>query len=390
MGFRGANSISTGKQSYGGGAGGSSSPSFQESYGRVIDVILDSSHPQFRAMGGTQALYGVFYQPLFQSSVEKITTYEGLRFAYSCQSDIREIPIKNEIVALSSMPAASKMEDMLEGNVALTKTCWTRIIPVWNHPHINHYPDTVLLSGSARFDSNFLAEKPVDQLQLLPGDFVLEGRYGQSIRFGGTSYASSLFADSASNGYPYTIIRNGTPFENKVITYENVNKDDSSIYLTSNHVVPLSESNRKFAAAREIPELARNYRGKQIVLNSDRIFLNAKENDLELAAKHHVGFNSQTVSVDGEEYIGLDAKKIYLGSLAKEEYNPVLKGEETVQLLYNTYNALISLLSTLGSPEVDPEVWIPTVVMAAKAAESILKSQQAGLERLKSQKVFVE
>ena len=389
MGYRGANAISTGKQIYGGGAGVSSSPSFQESYGRVIDVIVDSSHPQFHALGGTQALYGVFYQPLFQSSPEELVTYEYLRFAYACQHDIREIPVKNEIVALSSMPATDQSEAM-SGNAALTKTCWTRIIPVWNHPHVNHYPDTVALSGSVKFDSNFAAEKTVDQLQLLPGDFALEGRYGQSIRFGGTSYASSLFADSASNGYPYTIIRNGTPFEEKVIIYEDVNKDDSSIYLTSNHIVPLSESNRKFAAAKEIPEIARNYRGKQIVLNSDRIFLNAKENDIELAAKKHIGFNSQTVSIDGENYVGLDAKKIYLGSLAKEEYSPVLKGEETVQLLYNTYNALISLLSTLGSSNVNPETWIPTVVMAAKAAESILKSQQAGLDRLKSQKVFVE
>lgn len=389
MGYRGANSISTDRQFYGNGAGGSSSPSFQEAYGRVVDVILDSTHPQFKALGGTQALYGVFYQPLFQGSPEILPSYEGLRFAYSCQHDVREIPVRNEIVALSSMPSAPGMEDM-QGNASFNKVCWTKILPVWNHPHVNHYPDTVALSGSVQFDSDFRADKTVDQLQLLPGDFALEGRYGQSIRFGGTSYASSLFADSASNGYPYTIIRNGTPFEDKVVTFEDVNKDDSSIYLTSNHVVPLSESNRKFAAAREIPEIARNYRGKQIVLNSDRIFLNAKENDIELAAKNHIGFNSQTVSIDGEEYVGLDANKIYLGSLAKEEYNPVLKGEDTIQLLHNTYSTLINLVSTLGNSNVNPETWIPTVVMVAKAAESMLKNQQASLDRLKSKKVFVE
>ena len=48
--------------------GGSSKPV----YGRVVDVILDSTHPRYDSLGKSQALYGVFYQPIFEGAVEDL------------------------------------------------------------------------------------------------------------------------------------------------------------------------------------------------------------------------------------------------------------------------------------------------------------------------------
>ena len=76
------------------------------------------------------------------------------------------------------------------------------------------------------------------------GDVMVEGRYGNSIRFGSTtpsgSYVENKWSDEGNIGDPITLIRNGQPekYNNKRghIT-ENINEDNSSIYLCSNQKI---------------------------------------------------------------------------------------------------------------------------------------------------------
>jgi hypothetical protein len=81
-------------------------------------------------------------------------------------------------------------------------------------------------------------------LQPYLGDIMLEGRYGQSIRFGSTisgSHISNNWSNEGESGNPITIIRNGqindtlkSGFEHIL---EDINGDDSSIYLCSNQQI---------------------------------------------------------------------------------------------------------------------------------------------------------
>ena len=86
---------------------------------------------------------------------------------------------------------------------------------------------------------------------LLPyeGDYILEGRFGNSIRFGATARSEVIPISQSNNwstgtkgeiGDPITIIRNGqsVTLDNQgwVHTLENINTDPSSIYLTSNQI----------------------------------------------------------------------------------------------------------------------------------------------------------
>lgn len=85
---------------------------------------------------------------------------------------------------------------------------------------------------------------------LLPyeGDIILEGRYGQSLRFGSTikgSHHPNKWSNEGEVGNPITIIRNGQsdklkpPFNAAAYKHilEDVNGDDSSIYLCSNQQI---------------------------------------------------------------------------------------------------------------------------------------------------------
>lgn len=359
-------------------------------YGRVVDVILNMSHDRVKSLGGTQALYGVFYQPLFMASPEDLANDYGTRFAYCGQQTFRQIPIKGEIVQLENKLAASVSESEFNHDGNVFRTYWTAIVPVWNHPHLNFYPDTVELNGkNANLGKDFKEDISVKPLQLNAGDVTLEGRHGQSLRFGGTTSDLSPLADSKNNGKPYTILRNGQKVTQGDTVFEDINDDDSSIYLTSDHKVPITEANRKFKGAKKAPDLAAKFQGKQIVENSDRIVLNAREDNLTLAAKKHASVNADTVSVDGEKYIGLDAAKIYLGTDAQQEKEPVLLGDTTTTHLATLYKGLQMPFNTLATT-LPSTPWEAAAILAFREVVSLLKNRESNLPTLKSHKVFTE
>ena len=75
---------------------------------------------------------------------------------------------------------------------------------------------------------------------------MVEGRFGNSIRFGSTVSGSHQINDwsvetSQSIGNPITIIRNGQRKQEYLLktdhAIEDINQDDSSIYLCSNQQI---------------------------------------------------------------------------------------------------------------------------------------------------------
>lgn len=361
-------------------------------YGRVVDVILDSSHPRYLNMGAEQALYGVFYQPLMERQPEDLPEKFSLRFAYCKPTTLRQIPIKNEIVTLEEGLSGLGVEER-GSNVDQSRIYWTSIVPIWNHPHLNIYPDTWKMEHEgieyADLGPDFEENRAIKPLQLNAGDVSLEGRHGQSLRFGGTTSFPNEVTKKDTNGYPYIIIRNGQASTNSSTCVEDVNKDAASIYMTSNHQVPISEANRKYAGATTAPGLAKDWKGKQIVLNSDRVVVNAREDNLVFSAKKHASINAKTTSIDGEDYVGVDAKAVYLGVDAQTKINPVLKGQETVDLMKDLWNAVATFLNGISKPAAPP-AWVANAAAQAAIAYASIKSTLARIDSIKSKKVYTE
>ena len=84
------------------------------------------------------------------------------------------------------------------------------------------------------------------------GDSIIEGRYGQSVRFGSTVTDFKGFnpwSDTGENGSPITIIRNGQgrltdPLDPFSTTVENINSDGASIYLTTTQRIVIDDLNK--------------------------------------------------------------------------------------------------------------------------------------------------
>jgi hypothetical protein len=282
-------------------------------------------------------LNGIFYR--IPSELADESNIQGLGFAFQGDASTRTLPLQGELVHLTSLPAPGS------GGVQnqLAKY-WTKTIPIFNHPNHNAIPDTKQEEWQDALLGVPTATEPINPLQANPGDMILEGRLGQSIRLGGYKGVQSKNIDSSNNGKPIMLFSNGqikteegnTPIE------EDVNVDFNSIYLLSDHRVPLLAANNKRDSYTDVPKTADQFKGNQVIVNGGRLFFNAKEESAFISAKESIGLNAKTLNLDATEYFCVDSKKIFLGKAARTS-----KVKEPVILGKQLENWLISLLNTL-------------------------------------------
>jgi hypothetical protein len=230
----------------------------------------------------------------------------------------------------------------------------------------------------------FYFNSRIRSLKRREGDLVFESRFGQSIRFaayddnrsndcgknsdfsGYTDYVGNgtqnpYSSEAAGGGNPMILIRNRqrpidptTEEELNVGGYmlEDINNDGSSIHLTSGVTTSefqttclkamwgMGEEQPSFNGTTnfQFPKLT----GDQIVINSDRIIVSSKANEMFHYSKKRMAFvTDDEYTVDSQNQmifttnnqIVLNSPAIYLG-----EYNqtgePVLLGQTTVNWLY--------------------------------------------------------
>ena len=353
---------------------------------RVVHVILDEDDDGYIEFGKNDSIGMVFFLPIgeeLKESAKKEPT--NLPFAKPLDGSTRTYPLLNEIVLVTQAPS-SILSDRDKANY------YTRVISIWNNPNHNAYPtgDTVDLG----FD---IEEQRISPLQPFYGDTILEGRLGQTIRFSGEKHPDNIYTDDSNKNKPFIIISNGQVLEKdgNNFTVENINKDDSSIFLTSDHLVPLEQSRTKYKAADIEPIDAGKYKGKQIILNSGRLYFNSKEEDILFSAKESFGVTAKDINLDGEDYISLDAKKIHLGEKARlYETQPVILGDSLEYLLDDLLNSLTSLSKAMAKAQAGGKP-VTSLMKEAPKLRGIVRQLKrrinpSGKSEIKSEKTFTE
>ena len=239
---------------------------------RVIDISLVTSTngKSIFQTTGEFANIGAIKFELLGNSTSKEDFPQG-PIAYPLNNNVRKVPLINEIVFIIAGPSR---DIALEENSDAIDFYYMNAISIWGRSHLNMLPsnsstskntDTVTLTdvekGIENNENNQINEpKPgnifeekSDIRNLFPneGDVIIEGRFGNSLRFGSTSKQPSGSKDVESpwssvgeNGQPITILRNGQSqldldFNNWFPIYEDIQNDDSSIYLTSGQTIPI-------------------------------------------------------------------------------------------------------------------------------------------------------
>ena len=163
-------------------------------------------------------------------------------------SSIKQYPVENEVVLIIPGPRPNHRSGGKPDKYYLPP------INIYGSSHHNAQPHaltneeikTRTLTGLHNF---FKEQENIRPLKPYNGDITIEGRYGQSIRFGSTisGSAETIQENKWSNvgdnpGTPITIIRNGQIGEEEDMAQydhilEDINGDDSSIYLCSNQQI---------------------------------------------------------------------------------------------------------------------------------------------------------
>lgn len=366
------------------------------SYGRVIDIILDENHPQYSVRGGGISINGIFYRPI--KSLVGETDAAKLPFAFQSNALIKTVPLIGEIVRIEAIPTPSGPD--FSGK---TRKYYSSIVNIFNNPNNNFYPDTVNNPDIDLSQSNKFKELgDVNPIASSPGDLQIEGRHGQSLRFTGGKSLSNPWIDDSNMGKPLIILSNGQRgTDNGYSTIgEDVNEDASSIYLASDHQIPLVEANEKRETWDDKPTPAKEFKGNQIVLNGGRLFLNAKEHDIQLSSVKSIGLNTGgTINIDATEYMCVDGSQIFLGKKARtaseRRKEPVMLGNQVEGFLLNVLNLLEGMADDMARARTIKNHPIPSINKRGIQAKPVIQSLKKlinpnGPSTLKSKKVFTE
>jgi hypothetical protein len=357
-----------------------------QNVGRVVSIVLDESHPRFKELGEWNGLGTIEYtlvdQPIPASQVYPI--------AKPYDPSIRNFPLINEIVYIAQLP------DTDIGRFTSSKrSYYMSVVGLWNHPHHNAFPQNSNIlppsqqkdyveteAGSVRrvtdqsteifLGRTFIERGNIHPLLPFEGDRILEGRWGNSIRFGSTVTGSvNTWSSIGTNGDPITILRNGQGVqtdEGWIPTIEDINNDDSSIYLTSTQKIPLEASSTSYSSYSSNPPTTPNeYAGRQLLLNSGRLVFNSTEDHILLSSIKTVNINALNgFNVDSPQSV-IQSNSVLLGGINAVE--PVLKGDTTINILVDLVNQLQALAIALQS--VTPQAGLAVAPAAAQLAPQL-------------------
>jgi len=353
-------------------------------FGRVLKVILDESEEVYDSKGSRLPIGAIVYRNI---TTEKETTATESS-ALPIQSNIKQFPLLNEIVVLTQGPTSN-----IQSSVDSSVIYYSSVVNLWGSSHHNAIPEpNTDISTLLGKDVKELSD--INPLYPFPGDVLIEGRQGQSIRIGGNSSPKNPLVDSSNNGKPYILISNGQIVTNNGIDYiiEDINKDPNSLYLVSDHIIPLTPANTKQDSYDVVPLNPSQYAGNQVLLNGGRVFVNAKEESVFISAKQSIGLNAELLNFDATNYFCVDAKKIYLGKAARTAVakEPVVLGtqlENWLNTLLDTLDSVAQAMSGATSVTGGPVTQINVVGPELAATVNSLRTQIA---QFQSKKVFTE
>lgn len=234
--------------------------------GRVKKIILgpyiaNTTEPDVDYTGPNdigKIRFEMMYSPLGTSKSEEVSEP-----AYPIFSFIKQLPVINEIVLIFTGPS-----ERLNDGSQNQQFYYFPPYSLWNDVNHNAFPnmyewETFLNNYSVKPEYQgtetpppelplgiTFGEKFVRSLKPFEGDNILQSRFGQSIRFGSTVPVMKKFntwSNSGESNDPITIIINSQGKRTALNKFdplvEDINKDGSSIYMTSTQEIFLEDIN---------------------------------------------------------------------------------------------------------------------------------------------------
>ena len=365
-------------------------PVAEANFGRVVDILLDDTREWMNE--GVKEKYPIGTIKFVRLNKDPLSI-DVVDYAYPSSIETAYIPNVNEVVELVHKPISD-----LQFDVTSERLFYSKVVNLWGSPTNNALPANSF-DGQNLLGKGVLELKDINPLYPFPGDILTQGRQGQSIRIGGYKSPKNQLVNDSNNGKPLIIISNGQIKTDNGVDYivEDVNKDPNSIYFLSDHKVPLIAANLKRDSYDKAPLGADKYKGNQLIINADRVYINAKNESVLISSKESIGLNARTLNFDAKDYMCLDANLIYLGKGARTSPDalkePVILGNQLdtflsimLDALQNIGQAMITAAAQTGGPVASLNTEGYCVVSTVQTLQTLLGEKAP----MKSKKVFVE
>ena len=195
--------------------------------------------------------------------------------------------------------------------------------------------------------NDYKVNEKIKFLKPLNGDTIISGRVGNTIRF-----SEFFLTEDGKTSSPSIFIRNKQNPEldskpiGELIT-ENINKDGTSIYITSGKVkIPFKETIGKTKVAFKGFPASDSLKGDQLFINSDRILLSSKASEFIIFGKGNTGIITDgNFSIDAE-------KEIYIHN----NKNVTIHSKGSNQIFLNSESGKIFLGKNTGTGQAGADV----------------------------------
>lgn len=330
--------------------------------------------------------FEILYTGLNTSRANKVS-----KSAWPIFSFVKQYPLVNEIVYIVSGPS-----DGLNDSYKNQKLFYYPPFSLWNAINHNAFPnmdqyseflqsyyqkpgyqgstdvEPAKLPLGAFFEENI----KVKTIKPFEGDSLIEGRFGQSIRFGSSNfYRGDNDTWSAGTGVtgigkPITVIINGQgrPTIKNADTFsttiEDISRDDSSIYLTSGQILRTLNVSDIKGEKYEFP-----YKGNQALVTSDRVMLYSKKENVLIYARQNVGLAAiNNITLNSDQSI-ITSNRILLGDAFATEA-AMLGDTFTIQLTRMLENLKNAGNRLQGASTTSPGAAAQSIRIAGKEIEN--------------------
>lgn len=351
----------------------------------VVDVIFDQYHPSYSEADG----YSVGSVKVRILEVDNSVDSSQLSWAQPMDMTSQQLPLVGELVLChkifsglfytKAVPLAKRLQE--NGMLYLNEQLVSNLTQTLQEA-VQETPE--LANTQHKFGRYFKPDSRVRQLMHFEGDYVLQGRMGHSIRFG-----SSKMDPSTKGMAPNIILRAGqapgadASYSTRQsvfgLTIEDINKDASSIWMTSDQVVPFMPSTKDASSfMRSVDTAPQIFDGASIIINSNRVILNSKKSSLLIfsnAGIHINSFQDTTIDTDGSIKLSANLDMDFKSSRNVNFYideDFAIKANSDISLLSKETLGIVSKKIYLGSVDNDDEPIVGGTTLAKFLARLIL------------------
>lgn len=210
---------------------------------RVKEIIINNDSDLYKNKGWG-FLGSIKFKPLYSG----IDSSSDLLIAKPLFNNIKLLPLKEEIVLILPGPSYQ----LNTQNNSSEFYYFPYPLNIWNSTHHNALPDSTIYNineNELNLGKNFIEKDNIQQLLPEEGDVLIEGRFGNSIRFSSTTpqkkQNNNSWSSEGVEGDPIIIISNNhnkTQKNNWIPIQEDINNDGSSIYICSTQEIPINYS----------------------------------------------------------------------------------------------------------------------------------------------------